>query len=59
MNKPKHKIGDTVYYNSFGKIKSFVITNIVDVGDGNPFYEDNDGSGVFEKALLPEHEYLF
>ena len=51
---PKYEIGDTIYYNSFGKIESMVVANIVNNGDGNPMYEDVDGNGVFEKELIEQ-----
>ena len=50
----KYNVGATIYYNSFGTIKSMVVANVVDTGDGNPMYEDADGSSVFEKDLVEQ-----
>ena len=51
----KYKVGDTVYYNSFGRFVSFVIANIVEDGTDNPMYEDKDGNSVFQNDIF-EHE---
>lgn len=51
---PKHKIGDTVYYDSFGRLVSFVIANIVEDGTDNPMYEDKEGNAIFEKDLIEQ-----
>ena len=51
---PKYNIGDTIYFNSFGKVKSMVVANIVDDGDGNPMYEDSEGNAVFEKCVIEQ-----
>ena len=51
---PKHKIGDTIYYNSFGEVKSMVVSDVAIDGTDNPMYEDKDGNAVFEKDLI-EH----
>ena len=48
----KYKIGDTVQYNSFGTIVQIVVDNVVDIGDGNPMYEDAEGNVIFENAIL-------
>ena len=48
----KYNVGATIYYNSFGETKSMVVANVVDIGDGNPMYEDADGSAVFEKDIV-------
>ena len=50
--RPKYKVGDTVFYNSFGKIKEMLIETVTDIGDGDPMYEDKEGSAVFESDLL-------
>ena len=52
--KPKFKIGDTVYYKSFGETKSMIIDTVVDNGDGNPMYEDVKGSCIFEKDIIEQ-----
>ena len=51
---PKHKIGDTIYYNSFGEVKSMVVSDVVMDGTDNPMYEDKDGNAVFEKDLIEQ-----
>ena len=48
----KYNVGATIYYNSFSGIKSMVVANVIDTGDGNPMYEDADGNDVFEKDLI-------
>lgn len=50
----KHKVGDTIYYNSFGEIKSMIIANVVTDGTDNPMYEDEKGNAVFEKDLIEQ-----
>jgi hypothetical protein len=50
----KYKVGDTIYYSSFGRLVSFVIANIVEDGTDNPMYEDKDGNSVFEKDLVEQ-----
>ena len=50
----KYKVGDTIYYSSFGRIVSFVIANIVEDGTDNPMYEDKDGNSVFEKDIIKQ-----
>jgi len=49
---PKHKVGDTIYYNSFGEVKSMIVTNVVTDSTDNPMYEDENGSAVFEEDLI-------
>ena len=51
---PKYKVGDTVYYSSFGEVKSMVVANIVTDSTDNPMYEDENGSAVFEKDLIEQ-----
>lgn len=51
---PKHKIGDTIYYNSFGEVKSMVVSDVAIDGTDNPMYEDKDGNAVFEKDLIEQ-----
>jgi hypothetical protein len=51
---PKHKVGDTIYYNSFGEVKSMIVANIVTDNTDNPMYEDENGSAVFEKDLVEQ-----
>ena len=48
----KYKVGDTIYYNSFGKLVSFVIANIIEDGTDNPMYEDKDGNSVFQNDIV-------
>lgn len=48
----KYNVGDTIHYNSFGEIKSMIVANVFDIYDGNPIYEDADGSAVFEKEII-------
>ena len=50
----KYNVGATIYYNSFGEVKSMVVANVIDNGDGNPMYEDADGGAVFEKNLVEQ-----
>ena len=50
----KYKIGDTIYYNSFGRLVSFVIANIVEDGTDNPMYEDKDGNSVFQNDIVEQ-----
>lgn len=52
---PKHKVGDTIYYNSFGEVKSMIVANVVTDSTNNPMYEDENGSAVFEEDLV-EHK---
>jgi hypothetical protein len=49
---PKHKVGDTIYYNSFGELKSMIVANVTTGGTDNPMYEDENGNAVFEKDLV-------
>ena len=49
---PKYKVGDTIYYNSFGEIKSMIVANVVTDSTDNPMYEDENGNTVFEKDLI-------
>lgn len=49
---PKHKVGDTIYYNSFGDVKSMIITNVTTDSTDNPMYEDENGNIVFEEDLI-------
>jgi len=51
---PKHKVGDTIYYNSFGRLVSFTIANIVEDGTDNPMYEDKDGNSVFQNDIVEQ-----
>lgn len=51
---PKHKLGDTIYYNSFGEVKSMIVANVVTDSTDNPMYEDENGSAVFEKDLIEQ-----
>ena len=50
----KYKVGDTIYYNSFGRFVSFVIANIVEDGTDNPMYEDKDGNSVFQNDIVEQ-----
>ena len=52
---PKHKVGDTIYYNSVGKVKSMIVANVVTDSTDNPMYEDENGSVVFEKDLIEQN----
>ena len=52
---PKRKIGDTIYYNSFGKVKSMVVADIIIDSTDNPMYEDENGNAVFEKDLIEQN----
>lgn len=52
INMARYKIGDTIIFNSFGKYKKMKIDNVIDTNDGNPLYEDEYGSGVFEKDVI-------
>lgn len=51
---PKHKVGDTIYYNSFGEVKSMIVDNVITDGTDNPMYEDKEGGAVFEKDLVEQ-----
>ena len=51
---PKHKVGDTIYYNSFGELKSMIVANVTTDSTDNPIYEDENGSAVFEKDLVEQ-----
>lgn len=51
----KHKIGDTIYYNSFGKVRSMIVANVVTDDTDNPMYEDENGDAVFEKDLVEQN----
>ena len=51
-HRPKHKVGDTIYYNSFGDVKSMVVADVVTDGTDNPMYEDENGDSVFEEDLI-------
>ena len=55
---PKHKVGDTIYYNSFGEVKSMIVTNVVTDSTDNPMYEDENGSAVFEEDLIEQKPAL-
>lgn len=48
----RYKVGDTIYYDSFGRLVSFVIANIVEDGTDNPMYEDKDGNSVFQNDIV-------
>ena len=50
----KYKVGDTIYYDSFGRLVSFVIANIVEDGTDNPMYEDKDGNSVFQNDIVEQ-----
>ena len=52
---PKHKVGDTIYYNSFGEVKSMIVANVVTDSTDNPMYEDENGSAVFEEDLIEQN----
>ena len=52
---PKHKVGDTIYYNSFGELKSMIIANVVTDSTDNPMYEDKEGNAVFEKDIIEQN----
>ncbi len=52
---PKYKVGDTIYYNSFGEVKRLIVTNVVTDSTDNPMYEDENGSTVFEKDLIEQN----
>ena len=51
----KYKVGDTIYYDSFGRLVSFVIANIVEDGTNNPIYEDKDGNSVFQNDIVEQN----
>ena len=51
---PKHRVGDTIYYNSFGELKSMIVANVVTDSTDNPMYEDKEGNAVFEKAIIEQ-----
>ena len=51
----RYKVGDTIYYDSFGRLVSFTIANIVEDGTDNPMYEDKDGNSVFQNEIV-EHK---
>ena len=51
---PKYKVGDTIYYNSFGEVKSMIVANVVTDNTDNPMYEDENGNAVFEKDLIEQ-----
>ena len=48
----KYKKGEIVSYNSFDKIKYLKIETIIDNGEGNPYYEDIDGTGILESDII-------
>lgn len=48
----RYKVGDTIYYDSFGRLVSFTIANIVEDGTDNPMYEDKDGNSVFQNDIV-------
>ena len=50
--EPKFKVGDTIYYNSFGEVKSMLVANVVTDSTDNPMYEDKEGNAVFEKDII-------
>ena len=51
----KYKKGEIVSYNSFDKIKYLKIETIIDNGEGNPYYEDIDGTGILESDIISNH----
>ena len=51
---PKYKVGDTIYYNSFGEVKSMIVANVVVIDDDDSMYEDENGGAVFEKDLIEQ-----
>ena len=51
---PKHRVGDTIYYNSFGELKSMIVANVVTDSTDNPMYEDKEGNAVFEKDIIEQ-----
>ena len=51
---PKPKVGDTIYYNSFGEVKSMIVANITTDSTNNPMYEDENGNAVFEEDLIEQ-----
>jgi len=55
----KYKVGDTIYYDSFGRLVSFVIANIVEDGTDNPMYEDKDGNSVFQNDIVEQNHAKF
>lgn len=48
----KYKKGEIVSYNSFDKINYLKIETIIDNGEGNPYYEDIDGTGILESDII-------
>lgn len=50
----RYKVGDIIYYNSFGRLVSFTIANIVEDGTDNPMYEDEDGNSVFQNDIVKQ-----
>ena len=50
----RYKVGDTIYYDSFGRLVSFVIANIVENGTDDPMYEDKDGNSVFQNDIIEQ-----
>ena len=51
----RYKVGDTIYYDSFGRLVSFTIANIVEDGTDNPMYEDKDGNSVFQNDIVEQN----
>ena len=51
----KYKVGDTIYYDSFGEVKSIVVANVVTDSTDNPMYEDKEGNAVFEKDIIEQN----
>jgi hypothetical protein len=51
---PKFKVGDTIYYNSFGEVKSMLVADVVTDSTDNPMYEDKEGNAVFEKDIIEQ-----
>lgn len=52
--EPKFKVGDTIYYNSFGEVKSMIVANIITDSTDNPMYEDKEGNAVLEKDIIEQ-----
>lgn len=50
----RYKVGDTIYYNSFGEVKSMIVANITTDSTNNPMYEDENGNAVFEEDLIEQ-----
>lgn len=52
---PKHKVGDTIYYNSFGKLKSMIVANVVTDSTDNPMYEHKFSAMTDEEHIAAGH----